>query len=458
MARTYDTWGDIGESHYTQVVNELIDILLPLLPDPDRSVLLYAYRREIGYRAQRTTETVRISLTEFTEGRRTAQGVPIDFGAGFARSVCQESLARLVAAGLLRVVSKDPGGRRAAGAPPQSGTTYSFVRTVADWHLGAYWARWSWGVMGRYILAATHGLLPGPRTPAEIGQLQDALNAKATPERQTISLPEVWPISGTVTHGPRAFGGLTVPGASEVSGGATTIPGNGTLSPKTIPGDGTVSPKTIPGDGTLVSSEASGANGIGAGKETYVSIETIIKETDPPSRRCAPPGGSAEATKDEKPAKKKTAKATEAEQAINLWVTSYLYSVYTARGLNVPTNIKQGGITAMRSMAPVYPVEAAVACHDTLERRQKARGQMVIVSEQLVAAAMTNFYPDWLRQNGGAHDGSAITPSVDPGQSDEDQWLAEYIASGRGDPDSPNWYGHEIEREQAQQAGAVPPV
>jgi hypothetical protein len=447
MARTFDTWGDIGESHYTQVINELIDILLPLLPDSDRGVLLYAYRREIGYRAQRTTEQARISLTEFTEGRRNAQGVPIDFGAGYARSVCQESVARLVAAGLLRIVGRDAGGRKVAGAP--SGNTYCFVRAVAQWNLSPYWARWSWGVLGRYVLAASHGLLPGPRTAAESHLLYDALVAKATPERQPITLPQVWPITQAITHGQLTFGGPTVPEIGTVATGELTVPEIGPVGQLAVPEIGPVEGLTVPEIISVMTPQASGANGIGGGKETYVVKETYEeKENDRATRRSAPPARSADATNEGDGGTTKTAKAGKGgdeHPEITAWVKSFLHEVYTAKGLTVPPNIRAGGITALRAMARVYPVAAAVACHGEMVRKQKSRGQMVIVTERMVSDAMPHFYPGWQRANvnGGGHGEPA---GADAGEFDDYERFAEqYVASGRDDPNSPNWYGHEVE-------------
>ncbi len=217
MAKQLQLGGQMGT---TPISNQVLDFLLPLLPEPDMRALLYAYRRLFGYQEPRAAQAEAISLREFVEGRRTSAGVPIDLGTGIARSSVQFALQRLTNACILRVVEHDLGGRRSIGQP--SGNRYVIHLDPLAWMFIPYIRIWNWSDLGRYVVATTHGALPEPDD-LELGLLIQALRKAAKPAYSPIELPAVWPNSGLITPTPRRFGGEPRPDG--VDRGGTRPPG-----------------------------------------------------------------------------------------------------------------------------------------------------------------------------------------------------------------------------------------
>ena len=68
--------------NYTQVPDEVFDVLAPDLSEAELRVLLYIVRRTFGFKKAADD----ISLKQLVDGIRTKDGVPLDRGAGYPRS------------------------------------------------------------------------------------------------------------------------------------------------------------------------------------------------------------------------------------------------------------------------------------------------------------------------------------------------------------------------------------
>ena len=67
--------------HYTQVPDDVFDVLLPILSEAELKVLLYTIRRTFGFKKA----TDNIALSQLVYGITTRDGHRIDHGAGARR-------------------------------------------------------------------------------------------------------------------------------------------------------------------------------------------------------------------------------------------------------------------------------------------------------------------------------------------------------------------------------------
>src|SRR5215216_3665019 len=82
---------------YTQVPDELFDVLMPQLADCELRVLLYIIRRTFGFKR----ETDAISLSQMVSGITTADGRVLDRGTGLAKATVARGLKGLRAKGVI---------------------------------------------------------------------------------------------------------------------------------------------------------------------------------------------------------------------------------------------------------------------------------------------------------------------------------------------------------------------
>src|SRR5665811_213836 len=83
--------------NYTQVPDELFDLLLPQLADNELRVLLYIVRRTFGFK--RDTDT--ISLSQMVHGITTKEGQVLDTGTGLSKSTVARGLKSLRERGII---------------------------------------------------------------------------------------------------------------------------------------------------------------------------------------------------------------------------------------------------------------------------------------------------------------------------------------------------------------------
>src|SRR6476661_466484 len=86
-----------GRPNYTQVPDELFDLLMPCLSECELRVLLYIIRRTFGFKR----DSDFISLSQLVDGIVTRDGQRLDFGAGVARSSAVRALKGLVEKGVI---------------------------------------------------------------------------------------------------------------------------------------------------------------------------------------------------------------------------------------------------------------------------------------------------------------------------------------------------------------------
>jgi hypothetical protein len=94
--------------NYTQVPDELFDVLAPNLTEAELRVLLYIVRRTFGFKKQADA----ISLSLLTEGISTTDGRVLDQGTGMSRKGVSAGVKGLVEKGVLlvdRATSPDGG-------------------------------------------------------------------------------------------------------------------------------------------------------------------------------------------------------------------------------------------------------------------------------------------------------------------------------------------------------------
>src|SRR6478672_13095680 len=83
--------------NYTQVPDELFDLLMPQLAECELRVLLYIVRRTFGFKRDADF----ISLSQLVDGIVTRDGERLDFGAGVARSSAVHALTGMVEKGVI---------------------------------------------------------------------------------------------------------------------------------------------------------------------------------------------------------------------------------------------------------------------------------------------------------------------------------------------------------------------
>src|SRR5215218_8371753 len=83
--------------NYTQVPDELFDVLLPQLADNELRVLLYIIRRTFGFKRERDA----IALSQMVSGIVTSDGRRLDSGTGLAKATVARGLKGLREKGII---------------------------------------------------------------------------------------------------------------------------------------------------------------------------------------------------------------------------------------------------------------------------------------------------------------------------------------------------------------------
>jgi hypothetical protein len=86
--------------NYTQVPDDVFDVLLPELTESELKVLLYIIRRTFGFKKDEDT----ISLKQMVEGIRTRDGRQLDRGAGVSKTSAVRGVNGLVEKGIILAV------------------------------------------------------------------------------------------------------------------------------------------------------------------------------------------------------------------------------------------------------------------------------------------------------------------------------------------------------------------
>ena len=92
------TFDGFASPNFTQVPDELFDVLMPQLSDAELRVLLYIVRRTFGFKR----ETDAISLSQMVSGITTREGQVLDRGTGLSKATVARGLAGLRAKGVIR--------------------------------------------------------------------------------------------------------------------------------------------------------------------------------------------------------------------------------------------------------------------------------------------------------------------------------------------------------------------
>ena len=83
--------------NYTQVPDDVFDVLLPELTESELKVLLSIIRRTVGFKKDADT----ISLKQMVEGIRTRDGQQLDRGAGISKTSAVRGVTGLVEKGII---------------------------------------------------------------------------------------------------------------------------------------------------------------------------------------------------------------------------------------------------------------------------------------------------------------------------------------------------------------------
>ncbi len=108
------TFDGFASPNFTQVPDELFDILMPQLSDAELRVLLYIVRRTFGFKR----ETDAISLSQMVSGITTREGQVLDRGTGLSKATVARGLAGLRAKGVILAE------RRSSAQRGNEATTY----------------------------------------------------------------------------------------------------------------------------------------------------------------------------------------------------------------------------------------------------------------------------------------------------------------------------------------------
>lgn len=92
-------WPGFTVPRYTQVPDEVFDVLMPILTEAEFKCLCYICRRTFGFRK----EADAISLSQMSAGIRTREGKVVDRGTGLSRASVKNALSFLVKAGIVHV-------------------------------------------------------------------------------------------------------------------------------------------------------------------------------------------------------------------------------------------------------------------------------------------------------------------------------------------------------------------
>jgi hypothetical protein len=101
--------------NYTQVPDDVFDVLLPELTESELKVLLYIIRRTFGFKKDADT----ISLKQMVEGIRTRDGRQLDRGAGVSKTSAVRGVTGLVEKGIIVA------GRNRSAEKGDEPTTYT---------------------------------------------------------------------------------------------------------------------------------------------------------------------------------------------------------------------------------------------------------------------------------------------------------------------------------------------
>ncbi len=91
------TFDGFASPNFTQVPDELFDVLMPQLSDAELRVLLYIVRRTFGFKR----DTDAISLSQMVSGITTREGQVLDRGTGLSKATVARGLAGLRAKGVI---------------------------------------------------------------------------------------------------------------------------------------------------------------------------------------------------------------------------------------------------------------------------------------------------------------------------------------------------------------------
>lgn len=101
--------------HYTQVPDDVFDVLLPILSEAELKVLLYIIRRTFGFKKAADN----IALSQLVYGITTRDGHQIDHGAGVSKSSAIRGIKGLLAKGIIVA------GKNRSAARGDEATTYA---------------------------------------------------------------------------------------------------------------------------------------------------------------------------------------------------------------------------------------------------------------------------------------------------------------------------------------------
>ncbi len=96
-ASTPITFEGFASPNFTQVPDELFDVLMPQLSDAELRVLLYIVRRTFGFKR----DTDAISLSQMVSGITTREGQVLDRGTGLSKATVARGLAGLREKGVI---------------------------------------------------------------------------------------------------------------------------------------------------------------------------------------------------------------------------------------------------------------------------------------------------------------------------------------------------------------------
>lgn len=110
MAPDHYHFQGFDSPNYTQVPDQLFDVLMPLLSGAELKVLLYIMRRTFGFKKDSDS----ISFSQITAGIRTADGRQLDSGTGLSKSTAISAINGLEEKNVIkRVRSKKANGDHA---------------------------------------------------------------------------------------------------------------------------------------------------------------------------------------------------------------------------------------------------------------------------------------------------------------------------------------------------------
>ncbi len=113
-ASTPITFEGFASPNFTQVPDELFDVLMPQLSDAELRVLLYIVRRTFGFKR----DTDAISLSQMVSGITTREGQVLDRGTGLSKATVARGLAGLREKGVILAE------RRSSAQRGNEATTY----------------------------------------------------------------------------------------------------------------------------------------------------------------------------------------------------------------------------------------------------------------------------------------------------------------------------------------------